>query len=372
MNYIKSNLALFCSSIISVILFTIFLVISIYYKNSNEETASVEENEKNSIKAKESQMLPYVALDHDLLQADKDLEQIAQKERAQNRLWDTVLSTENNLSINWEKKDSELINSTLIRQFTRLRKLCREKGILLPGTITNTPTSPFLAPSNTTSQIEFGFGFKSYDGNWPNFSTDEAQKLGVQMSIIKQLVEFLAKSSSNDRSIRLISILREPVGPIDNRNILDDKLELDIYNSKLLKSQNLINSMCFHITFTGITSHARTFMNQLSPPYLLRDFAVTRELSNSLSSQLTNQNQFDSSFTTPETSELPIVQDVSSKYSFLIEYVVNVNRDHDAFYKELSDYEEVDIDIIASFLEKAGHSKMIQSLIQYIKDRDDT
>jgi hypothetical protein len=371
MNYIKSHIILLAASTIAIIIFTVLLCVSMYLSNTNTVTISNTKRENNTIKQKANRILPFVALDHDLYHAQKDLDSIAQIERSQNRHWSTVLSKENNLAINWKNKESESINSTLIRQFTQLRKLCGEKRIILPGSSANNPSSPFLAPTNT-SRVDFGFGFKSYDGNWPNFSTEEAQKLGIQMAIIKQIFEYLAKSSSDDRSMRLISILREPVGPIDDRYIGDDKLELDSYGTKLLKPQLIIDSMCIQVTFIGITSHARTFMNQLTPPYLLRDFVVTRDTSNSLSSQLDNQNNFTQDFSTTDSSELPIVQDVRSKYSFLIEYVVNVNRDHDKFYKHIIDHESVDIEIMTDFLEKAGHSKMIEPLIQYFKDRDDS
>ena len=58
---------------------------------------------------------------------------------------------------------------------------------------------------------------------------------------------------------------------------------------------------------------------------------------------------------------MPIVQDVRSKYSFLIEYVIDVKRDHEQFFKKTLNDESIDIEIMTDFLEKAGHSKIKQS-----------
>ena len=127
--------------------------------------------------------------------------------------------------------------------------------------------------------------------------------------------------------------------------------------------------MCFEITFVGITSHARTFMNQLAPPYLLRDFAADRDTTNfSTTSYPVTPNLVSPDPGLQENSELPIVKDVRSKYTFLIEYVTNLDRDHDKFFKSTMTQKSIDIEVMKDFLEKSGHSKMIEQLINHYKE----
>ncbi len=372
MSFIKNNTLLIAILIFALSLFTILILLSINYSSETERLINEITDKQEKIDDHQSDILPYLGLDYELSHARLDLDKLALIERDQNRLWNSVLSMENNLAKNWRQKDIESINSMLTRQYTQLRKLCREKHIILPGNKPINPSIPFL-PGNDTSASEFGFGFTAYDGNWPNFSVEEAQKLGIQLEIIKQIVGFLAKSVIDDHPLRLIYISRESVGPIDDRNIGDDKLDVINFNTKLLKPHDIVDSLCFEITFIGITSHARSFMNQLSPPYLLRDFVADRDTANiSTNSFPAPPTEFSPDLPNQENAELPIVQDVRSKYSFLIEYVIDVNRDHEQFFKKTMNDESIEIEVMTDFLEKSGHSKIIKPLIQYFKDRDDS
>ncbi|MDC0157454.1 hypothetical protein OAK38_06815 [Verrucomicrobia bacterium] len=301
---------------VSAIIFICLTVFSSSYSADNRKLISDIENTQDEINDHRNEISPYVGLDFELKNAREDLENLAILEREQNRLWNSVLFDENNISNNWKNKDSESVNSTLIRQFSQLRKLCKEKYVILPGQNNSSPSVPFL--DNTPSPtIEFGFGFRAYDGNWPNFSEEESQKLGIQMAIIKQIVEYLSKSTTANHPLSLVRISRESVGPIDERNIGVDKLDLSQYNKKLLKPHKIVNSMCFEIIFIGKTSSARTFMNQLTPPYLLRDFVANRVTSNNSSNLLTGPAAFTSpNVAVDQNTEVPIVQEVKSKYVF--------------------------------------------------------
>ena len=372
MNYIKNNSIFLTILFVAITIFISLLLFSVSYSEENERLIITIKQSQKEIDRHRNKILPFLGLDYEINNARRDLDKLAFIEREQNRLWKMVLSTDSNIAINWTEKDTDSINSILIRQYTQLRKLCRNKNIVLPGNTPSNSGTPFLS-NNIPVRAEFGFGFMAYDGNWPNFSAEEAQKLGIQMSIIRQIVEFLSKSATDGHSLKLISILREPVGPIDDNNIGDDKLALPEFKSKLLKPHGIVDSMCFEITFVGITSHARTFMNQLSPPYLLRDFVADRDTTNMSSVS----NPGIPSIISPDpgqkgSSELPIVQDVRSKFSFLIEYVIEVDRDHDKFFKSTMNDESIDLDVLKDFLEKSGHSKIIEPLIQYFKDRDDS
>jgi hypothetical protein len=372
MNYIKNNSIFLGILFIAITIFISLLLFSVSYSEGTERLIITIKQSQKDIDRHRNKILPYLGLDYEITNARRDLDRLALIEREQNRLWKTVLSADSNIATKWTQKDTDSINSILIRQYNQLRKLCRAKNIVLPGNNPSNPGAPFL-PNNISTSAEFGFGFKAYDGNWPNFSAEEAQKLGMQMAIIRQIVEFLSKSSTDGHSLKLISILREPVGPIDDNNIGDDKLALAEFKSKLLKPHRLVDSMCFEITFVGITSHARTFMNQLSPPYLLRDFVADRDTTNISSVSYPGIPSIISPDPVKkESSELPIVQDVRSKFSFLIEYVTDVDRDHDKFFKSTMNDDSIDIDVMKDFLEKSGHSKIIAPLIQYFKDRDDS
>ena len=356
----------------SSVIFICLYVFASSYSADNRKLISDIENAQDEINDHRNEITPYIGLDFELKNAREDLEKLAIIEREQNRLWNSVLFEENNLSKNWENKDSEQVNSTLIRQFSQLRNLCKEKYVILPGQNNSSSTSSFLdnTPSPTS---EFGFGFRAYDGNWPNFSEEESQKLGIQMAIIKQIVEYLSKSATANHPLSLVRILRESVGPIDERNIGVDMLDLTQYNKKLLKPHKIVNSMCFEITFIGKTSNARTFMNQLTPPYLLRDFVANRDTSNNFSSLLPGGTAFSSQNSAiAENTEVPIVQDVKSRYVFLVEYVTELERNHEKFFKDTLDRDSVDMESLKNFLQKSGHSKMVDPLIQYIKNRDDS
>ena len=374
MNYIKNNIIFVSILLFSTVTFCTLLIFSFSYTDKTERLLVSIKNTQRDIDGHRNKILPYLGLDYELKAAKADLVELAQIEREQNRLWEKVLSPDNNIAINWTRKDTDSIDSILSRLFTQLRNLCRDKNVILPGTQSSNPGTPFL-PSNDTVKEEFGFGFKAYDGNWPNFTVEEAQKLGMQMEIIKQIVGFLSKSSTEDHSLKIIRILREPVGPVDDGNIGEDKLVLEEFNSKLLKPHRIVDSMCFEITFVGITSHARTFMNQLSPPFLLRDFVADRDTSNDSSVSFPAIPSFNAPVPDQmDSSKSPIVKDVRSKYSFLIEYVTEVDRDHDKFFKSAMNDGSIDIEAIKDFLEKSGHSAMIEPLIQYFKDknRDDS
>ena len=372
MNFIKNNITFVSALFLCAIIFICLSFVSSSYSTDNDELISDIENTQEEINDYRNEISPYIGLDFELNNAREDLEKLARIEREQNRLWNSVISKENNLSKNWEKQDSESVNSTLIRQFGQLRNLCKDKYVILPGQNNSSSPSSFLDNTPITA-IEFGFGFRAYDGNWPNFSEEESQKLGIQMAIIKQIVEFLSKSSKSNHPLSLVRILRESVGPIDERNIGADKLDLSQYNSKLLKSHKILNSMCFEITFIGKTYNARTFMNQLSPPYLLRNFVANRDTSDSSSVFLPSGAGFPlQNSAIDENTEVPIVQDVKSRYVFLVEYVTELERNHERFFKNTINRDTVDIESLKSFLEKSGHSKMVDPLIQFINGRDDS
>ena len=363
MKFIKSNLLLFSVLLTALVVFSVLLTFSLMTSGKIEDLKSEISDAESRIKSQRSEKMPFEGLDYELDMARKDLVRLAALERAQNRLWGQVLASENNLSKTWKKKSPESINSSLIRQYTQLRELCRSKNVVLPGGSQGGPATPFLDTPSQPAE-EFGFGLKSYDGNWPNFSSEEAQLLGVQIEIIKQLVGFVSESATKDYPLRLAYIHREPVGETDEGNIGDDLLELDDRKASLLKTHGILDSTCFEIQFVGITSHARTFLNSLRPPYLLRKLVVERDTDDT--STAFSPDLGDPAFgnSSPESSELPIVQDVRSKFTFLIEYVTGVDRDAEAFFTGILENVEADDQSLRDFLEASGHGALTETLIE--------
>ena len=150
MSFIKNNTPLIAILIFALTLFSILISLSINYSSETERLINDITDKQEKIDDHQSEILPYLGLDYELSRARQDLDKLALIERDQNRLWKSVLSKENNLAKNWRQKDIESINSMLTRQYTQLRKLCREKHIILPGSNAINPPTPFL-PTNNAS-----------------------------------------------------------------------------------------------------------------------------------------------------------------------------------------------------------------------------
>ena len=353
------------------LLFLTLLIFSFFLSGSKDEKQNKINEVREEITNLHNQMLPYVGLEHDLKLAVADLDELASIERAQNRLWKTVLAPETNIAINWKPKSEELINSTLIRQFTRLGSLCREKNVALPGNRDTGSQSPFGEQPEEEAN-KFGFGMTAYDGNWPNFSNKEAQSLGIQIEIIKELVGYVCETVTDEHPAELVHLTRESVGSTDELNIGPDRVDLSAVKDLLLKSHVEVESQCFEVCFIGHTSHARTFLNSLRPPYFLRNLIVERESTTtnfaatpSFGPDLSNGNAV------TDESEVPVVENVRSKFTFLIEYVTSVNRNPDEFFRNTVRKDNFDEELLGEFLLKAGHEKLFKTLIEFLKKADD-
>ena len=143
MKFVKNNILFLIFSGLFCFIFILLLISALFYSGAKDEANDKLAEIKRDINNLHNQMLPYVGLEHDLKLAAADLDELASIERGQNRLWKLVLAPEANISLNWEPKSEEVINSTLIRQFTRLSDLCREKNVVLPGNNDEGPSSPF-------------------------------------------------------------------------------------------------------------------------------------------------------------------------------------------------------------------------------------
>ena len=103
----------------------------------------------------------------------------------------------------------------------------------------------------------------------------------------------------------------------EDKKHIGDSHYVNTNQTTYLRDGKLVASHVFEISFIGKTRNCRTFINQLRAPYSLRSLRVMRE------EKTDTENQSDS-FNNEEVGEsgiLPIVRDISSKFTLEIEYI---------------------------------------------------
>lgn len=370
MNFIKSNKTF----IILLLLFFInFASLQFVSCNSSNEIDSVIDSinrEFQSVNKLKEEILLYDGLEEEMNTAREDLIKLSRIERSQNRLWESLLNREENLFLDFKDKSSESINADLTKLYSKMRNICESNNILLENNNKNTFNT--FGSDDIVPAKKFGFGLQSYDGFWPSFSKDEAKLLGVQSKIISTIVDFLSSSSDDKYSITLNKISREPVGKVDMQHIENDNINLKSDN-KLMRNSIPIKSFAFGISFKSHTSHARSFINQLRPPFLIRDLRVNRTVNQEFSGQTTGRTSpFGDESEDNSQQPLPIVSNVDSTFYLLIEYIYMIDRDFESFITE--NYEDintdVDLEILKTLLELSGHSNLESKLEKILKNRE--
>ena len=241
-------------------------------------------------------------------------------------LVEEILNVSENLFSKYQNKSVSAINGELNRLLPSLRQRCESADISFQSSSVDSAIGFEPGPSKKEA---FGFGFASYDGFWPNFAKREANLLGLQGAIIKEMVEFLV-NASEENPLTLVSIKRQSVGPIDKSHISSDLLVTN--ELPLLSGARNISSLCFEISFLGQTNHARTFVNQLRFPYSVRKISVSREVSDIKSDM--NDGLFISSQKESEQDILPIINDTESKFILIIEYIYRVDYDVENIFSD--------------------------------------
>ena len=233
--------------------------------------------------------------------------------------WNEFLNSINNLHTSHTTKSSSVISTEINKLLSYLNRSCKGKNVTfdIPNQFENS-----FSDAPIEKKESFGFGFTSYDGFWPSFDKREANTIYIQSKIIKEVVQYYL-SSFDSESTNLISVKRESAGRTDSLHILDDIFHP---NSELttLRSSKLIKSFLFEISFSGKTKNCRSFINQLLPPFSLRNLHVSRKTSNTdqIESNFveTNSNNTDSGI-------LPIIRDITSIFTMEIEYVYDASND---------------------------------------------
>ena len=237
-----------------------------------------------------------------------------------------------------EKKSSDDVNAEISRFLDFYRKEAGEYGVKIKGalkTSTDEPKGLFPSEDISSGEEREGFGFAGYDGSWPSISDKEARELLRQKLISERLLRTLFKAKENGEPMKLLGIRREPVGDVDRQRIADEALNVDLLAKILAKREGSIETYAFEVNFLARTSALRTFLNSLQYPFLVRDISV-RRLENSTSGfTATNNSGSDSPFgpssenMAVNSKSLPIIKDVGSRFSILVEYVLGVHADLD-------------------------------------------
>ena len=294
-----------------------------------------------------------------------ELSSLANVEKKQSIFWKNILNSRENHMSKWSKKSAESVNADITRLFTSLRSRCLSAEIELPVSSSKSPTIGF-GDTSKKPENNYGFGFSAYDGFWPSFSEEEAKILGVQAKIVKEMVEFITQSTIESQKLSIVQILREAAGKIDLTHIENDQLTMGVEQQLLLREKGKLSSLVFLITIKGQSKHARNFMNELRPPFMLRNLTVRRDLVEAEPSRVVNDftpNPFGGSgedFAPPKKESLPIVKDVNSEFSFLIEYITEINNGVEQLFTSKSIWEKGDPEVLEQFFTTSGNTDKIE------------
>jgi hypothetical protein len=366
MNFLKANKTFSILIVLFICIFSILQFISCSATGDIETALNLISKESSSIINLEEELLLYDGLENEVIESKNDLIQLSKIEKTQSRFWQSIINPDENIFLNFNDKSSESINADLTRLYSSLRDLCSSNNITFKqATLSNSITN--FGDPTTVDEEKYGFGLSSYDGFWPSFSKQEAKLLGVQSKIIATMVEYLANSSDEKYAITLVQIQRESAGSVDSNHIGDDELSSQNYESNLIRYEDKIGSFAFTVSFQSHTSHARSFINQLRTPFLVRDIKVNR-------STISNESILAPGFASPfgeeeqkKSLQLPIVKDVKSTFTLLIEYIYEIDRDFENFILENIKSFDIDEDVLKLFLEETGNSKLLSKIQKNFK-----
>jgi hypothetical protein len=368
MDFLKQNRVFFSVFVLCLVLFSFLQIVSCNSAENIELVISSINTETQRATSLEEELLLFEGLEKESEAAILDLVILSETEKDQHRFWNNIINSNQNISSSWKKKSPESINADITRLYSHLNDLCKTNNIFFHQDEINNVN--IFDTNKEKEEQQYGFGLSSYDGFWPNFSKEEAQLLGIQSKIITSLIDFLTESSNSEHKIFLVQILRESVGNEDSQHIGNDLLSIQNIRDKLVRFDGGIKTFSFQIKFKSHTAHARSFINQLIPPFLLRDLIVSR------SDELTSPN-LDQVAPDPFSGEneitkqsLPIVQNVESTFTLLVEYVYEIDRDFESFIAFLIKEEEVDKEILTEFLESSGNSKIRSKIEKKLTNRE--
>ena len=358
----------------SLVIFGVLAFLNSSTKSEIEEVSSnINRANQNLASIKEETSL-YASLDLDFQVALGDLDNLAEIEKDQKVFWKNLLNQRENHFLEWKKRSPEAINAEITKLFTNLRNQCKNAQLFLPAA-ENAVDSTFSNESEGISET-YGFGLSAYDGFWPNFDEEESKKLDIQGKIIKELVGFLCNSTDDTYPLSLLEIKREAVGLTDKKHIGADRIILDGKTNFLLRSKLDLNSIVLELKFRSHTSHARSFINQLRPPFLVRNFKVERLLDDTEFTSFQDGGGIEA-FGDQGGDEsaakklLPIVTDVKSDFTILIEYLTSSREGLSVLHQKESFWENANMETYVKFLTDSGNSALIKEAEQLHSENED-
>mgnify|MGYP001282017735 CR=1 FL=1 len=373
MIFLKQNKVFSLILFIGIIVFAVLFFLNTSIKKELDQTEDKINRNNQDLASINEELSLYSSLDSDHKIALNNLAELAEIEKNLKVFWKSLLNPNENHYVEWKKLTPEAVNGEITKLFTNLRNQSKNAQLILPS-----EQSSFDSGFSNTSiepTVTYGFGLSSYDGFWPSFNEEESKKLDIQGKIIKQLVGFLCNSTNAVHPISLLQIKREAVGLTDEKHIASDKINLDDKNNLLLRNNVEINSFVFGFKFRSHTSHARSFVNQLRPPFLIRNFKVERLLEDSQVSFEggTSVGPFGGEGDDEISAKklLPVVTDVKSDFTILIEYLISSRKGMSALHQKGSLWEDASLETYVKFLTDSGNEELIKEAQDTLfKDED--
>lgn len=375
MKFFKEHIMLLVFLFLGLVVFATLAILSSGISDDIEEVTTDIQREWSNQTFTQEELSSFQNLDSDSELSLLELSSLANVEKKQSIFWKNILNSRENHMSKWSRKSAESVNADITRLFTSLRSRCLSAEIELPVSSSKSPTIGF-GDANKRPENNYGFGFSAYDGFWPSFSEEEAKTLGVQAKIVKEMVEFITQSTIESQKLTIVQILREAAGKIDLTHIENDELTIGVEKQLLLREEGKLSSLVFLITIKGQSRHARNFMNKLRPPFMLRNLTVRRDLVEAEPSRVVNDftpNPFGDSgedFTPPKKESLPIVKDVNSEFSFLIEYITEINNGVEQLFTNKSIWEKGDPEVLEQFFTISGNTDKIEEAKLLIRNSE--
>lgn len=264
------------------------------------------------------------SLESDLTLATTENKILLDRFKTHKNFWEHFLNPLDNVYLTHSPQSASGVNAFLNRLLPNLKNRCITNGV---KPIANN-TAVF--GDDAAKSKEFGFGFSAYSGYWPSFDKSEASLIEIQAKIVSQIIDALASSTEDGQLLELEFIKREVAGITDKKYIASD-LVGNISNQLLLRSSPLLNSYRFQLSFVGRTENARSFINQLRPPFSVRKIEAIRT-TNYNDNNIEDLNSL-STADVGASDILPIIRDIKTRFIIDLEYVYEILYQHSDFIK---------------------------------------
>jgi hypothetical protein len=305
---------------VPIIIFIIILLLSFSKQNQVQEKLDKLKNLSQSINQSFTDLKTEKLFANELNLVTADLEDLSLRARAQKKFWDEIISTDLNIVTNHTSLSSSSVNTEITKLLSFLNRSFETRKVKLGS---NKINNVVMFATESPKPTRYGFGFSAYDGFWPSFDREESNNLLKQAKAIKEICEFLLDSYETNENFSLLSIKRESAGDEDSKHIGENQY-VTKPEVKLLRESGLIDSYIFEVVFTGKTQNIRSFINQLRPPYSLRSIKVERP---SVVDNQIGTNFFEDSPNLGQTDILPIIRDITSTFTIIVEYMFAVPSD---------------------------------------------